>query len=71
MDFFLKCSTSFYNQPIKNDIVFIDKRFISPNYINGFSFSYPASLDNQYSKLAIALSDKFIPGWKTGFKIRG
>ena len=56
---------------IKNDIVFIDKRFISPNYINGFSFSYPASLDNQYSKLAIALSDKFIPGWKTGFKIRG
>ena len=56
---------------IKNDIVFIDKVFISPNYINGFSFSYPASLDNQYSKFALALSDKFIPGWKTGFKIKG
>jgi hypothetical protein len=51
--------------------IFYRKCFVSNEYQNNFTLSYPIEQKREYDKIVSNLERTFTPGWKTGYQIRG
>jgi hypothetical protein len=51
--------------------IFYYKVFVSDDYYNSFTLSYPEAQKGEYDEIVSNIEKTFIPGWKTGYKIRG
>lgn len=56
---------------VKDKTVYYEKFFISDQYYNGFTLSYPRDLSNQFSHIVTDIEQSFVPGWKSGYKLYG
>lgn len=51
--------------------IYYQKVFVTDQYHNGFMISYPEAQKEDYDVIVTNIERTFIPGWKTGYKIRG
>lgn len=56
---------------VKDETVYYEKFFISDQYYNGFTLSYPKYLSDQFNHITTDVEQSFIPGWKSDYKIFG
>lgn len=51
--------------------IYYQKGFVTDKYQNGFIISYSEAQKDEYDEIVSNIERTFIPGWKTGYKIRG
>jgi hypothetical protein len=55
----------------ENQTIVYLKTFISNEYINEMGILYPISQKEKFDEIVSTVEETFIPGWKTGYPIKG
>lgn len=56
---------------VKDGKIYYEKEFVSYEYLNVFTLSYPREMSEQFNDITATIEQSFIPGWKSGRKIWG